>query len=218
MFQDVMKYLETKREIILGQDWKDKYKSIDDQRSLLQTLQKIQWFEPEFFSLNQDISRFMVKNIQDIARQQCDEKMKESCESLLNHIEQLKQKRERKLTFDDDYYQWITFIRTKQSLCVSTSELLKQFVQDPIMMKTFVSKGRTLVGSKDFLYTFNFTLSLFPELYQQEPILVEDGKEIVSNGLEENKDKEFQRLAKKTLKNTRKLEKSNQINSKKLVK
>lgn len=112
----------------------------------------------------------------------------------------------------DDYYQWITLVRTKPNcLELSVAEQLRQARLDYTNMQALLNnQTKNLIGNLDVLSTINYTLTLFPEVYKEEPLLLEESKDMILYGLEQDVDRKYRKTAKRTLKYIEQRERSYQ--------
>lgn len=207
MFNKMIKYLQTKKEIIEQVDLIEKYPTQKEQEEWLVTVYNIGWKEPAFLTLTYSISQYLKETLNKLNTQDNTNLTKLS-NKLLSYLEETNHKESTDRKVEDDYYQWITLIRKGSNTELSTRELLRQTKLDPVNMMLFVEQKEKLVGNKDFLSTFNFALASFQETFEEDPCLLTQSKDIINEGIAINNDKTFLKQAKTTLKRIKKVEKT----------
>ena len=207
----MMQVLKTKQNLIYQVKFEDVPKSDEDQAQWLTDIAILLQKEPLFLLMNNRIF-FCVKDNLDYIKTDGKVENRYMAQYIHRDLEKIINQWYGNYRLRDDYYQWITLVRTKPNcLELSVAEQLRQARLDYTNMQALLNnQTKNLIGNLDVLSTINYTLTLFPEVYKEEPLLLEESKDMILYGLEQDVDRKYRKTAKRTLKYIEQRERSYQ--------
>lgn len=203
----MLNYLKLKQEMVDLQDFSC-YKEEKDKNNFLNCCAFLLHYENMFLTLDPRMSQNILRMLDTMICESNDEISSKAC--------MIGKKVEKVMTFNhdnpkrqDDYYQWISLIRTADGVELSQEEQLRMARNDFQNIKKLAGDDwYDLVGCFDLLTTLNFTMNLFRGVYQENPELLSRSQVIIEESLANNPPKHYKKNAQKALKNIKKRQKA----------
>lgn len=201
MLEQMMSYLKMKQDIVNRVDWSKECSTDEKTINWLKQVMKIDLAETAFLTVTPEIYEHLNSQLTKIGYNVKPE-IQKTLAQFSCYLSKVKNNGHRSNHLHDDYYQWMTLVRTKPNyLELSQKEMLRQSALDYDNMQALINQENLkLVGNYDFLTTVNFTMTMFTSVYLEQPSLLNQAREVVEQGLLVNHNRDFQKLAKRTMK------------------
>lgn len=194
MLEEMLNYLKVKQELVNKENFSH-YKSKEEQIRFLNSLIQIMYREEMFLSLDPAMADNVKQTLEEMSQSENEQikskatLLKQKMDATIHNYSVPSEKKR------DDYYQWISLVRTPESRELSSMEQLDYAKADYENMKALLKEeDSSLVGNFSFLGTLNFTMWLFRGVYQQHPELLTRSEIVIERGME-NASKTYKKKA-----------------------